>query len=98
LNALARRAAGSRRPLDLKMPRKIRELVKDLNSAGWVQVSGGKGSHRKFKHDKFAGSVVIPGHDNDDAKPYLEKQVRNAVKGKVHARVTRIVKKLDKKA
>ena len=25
---------------------------------------------------------MIPGHENDDAKPYLERQVRNAVKGK----------------
>jgi predicted RNA binding protein YcfA (HicA-like mRNA interferase family) len=65
------------------MPRKIRELIKDLQAAGWVQVSGGKGSHRKFRHDKFPGSVIVPGHDNDDAKHYLEKQVRNAVKGKV---------------
>jgi hypothetical protein len=29
---------------------------------------------------------MIPGHENDDAKPYLEKQVRNAVKGKAHER------------
>jgi hypothetical protein len=41
---------------------------------------------RKFKHDTFSGSVTIPGHENDDAKPYLEKQVRNAVKGKAHER------------
>jgi len=58
----------------------------DLKAAGWRQVSGGKGSHRKFKHDKFPGSVMIPGHENDDAKPYLEKQVRNAAKGKAHER------------
>jgi predicted RNA binding protein YcfA (HicA-like mRNA interferase family) len=70
----------------LEMPRKIRELIQDLKAAGWRQVSGGKGSHRKFKHDRFPGSVMIPGHENDDAKPYLEKQVRNAVKGKAHER------------
>jgi predicted RNA binding protein YcfA (HicA-like mRNA interferase family) len=72
------------------MPRKIRELVKDLKSAGWSQVSGGEGSHREFKHDKFPGAVLIPGHDNDDAKPYLEKQVKNAVKGKIDTRLKRI--------
>jgi predicted RNA binding protein YcfA (HicA-like mRNA interferase family) len=70
------------------MPRKIRDLIKDLKSAGWIQVSGGKGSHRKFKHEKFARAVLIPGHDNDDAKPYLEKQVTNAVKGRA-ARIPR---------
>jgi predicted RNA binding protein YcfA (HicA-like mRNA interferase family) len=78
------------------MSRKIRDLIKELNMAGWIQVPGGKGSHRKFKHDKFPGAVVIPGHDNDDAKPYLEKQVRNAVKGKIHVRVARIIEKLKK--
>ncbi|MBV8141357.1 MAG: type II toxin-antitoxin system HicA family toxin, partial [Verrucomicrobia bacterium] len=76
---------------------KIRELLKDLKSAGWFQVSGGKGSHRKFKHDKFQGAVLIPGHENDDAKPYLEKQVRNAVKGKVDQRVSKIIKRSGQK-
>jgi predicted RNA binding protein YcfA (HicA-like mRNA interferase family) len=78
------------------MARKIRELVKDLKAAGWFQVAGGKGSHRKFKHDKLPGAVLIPGHENDDAKPYLEKQVNNAVKGKVDARVTRIIKRHER--
>ena len=36
---------------DCPMPRKIRELIQDLKAAGWRQISGGKGSHRKFKHD-----------------------------------------------
>ena len=31
---------------------------------------------------------MIPGHESDDAKPYLEKQVRNAVKA--HERVRTI--------
>jgi len=35
---------------------------------------------------------MIPGHENDDAKPYLEKQVRNAIKGKAHERVTNIIR------
>ena len=74
------------------MPRKIRELIQDLKAAGWRQVSGGKGSHRKFKHDTFPGSVMIPGHENNDAKPYLEKQVRNAVKGKAHERVRKALR------
>jgi predicted RNA binding protein YcfA (HicA-like mRNA interferase family) len=32
------------------MPRKIRELVAELERAGWMQTGGGKGSHRKFAH------------------------------------------------
>ena len=66
------------------MPRKIRQLIKDLQAAGWYQVPGGKGSHRKFKHDTFPGAVILPRQENDDAAHYLEKQVRNAVKGKAN--------------
>jgi predicted RNA binding protein YcfA (HicA-like mRNA interferase family) len=61
------------------MPRKIREVVRDLKEAGWYQVPGGKGDHRKFKHDKAKILVIIPDADNKDAKPYLEKQVRKAI-------------------
>jgi HicA-like toxin of HicAB toxin-antitoxin system len=39
-----------------------------------------KGSHRKFRHPKFSGFVLISGHDGDDAHPYQEKQVRNALR------------------
>jgi predicted RNA binding protein YcfA (HicA-like mRNA interferase family) len=40
------------------MPRKIRELVKDLRDAGFDLIaSAGKGSHRKFKHPKYRGIV-----------------------------------------
>ena len=40
---------------------------------------GGKGSHRKFRHPKVPGSVILSGHDGDDARHYREKQVRNAM-------------------
>ena len=33
---------------------------------------------------------MIPGHENDDAKPYLEKQVRNRSKGKPMSESRRI--------
>jgi predicted RNA binding protein YcfA (HicA-like mRNA interferase family) len=62
------------------MPRKIRQLIADLEAAGFCIVSGGKGSHRKFKHTRFAGSVILSGKEGDDALPYQEKQVRNAVR------------------
>jgi predicted RNA binding protein YcfA (HicA-like mRNA interferase family) len=48
--------------------------------AGFSLVPGGKGSHRKFRHSKFSGSVIISGHDGDDARHYQEKQVRNAIR------------------
>ncbi len=61
------------------MPRKIRQLLADLTQAGFVAVSGGKGSHRKFRHPRLAGSVILSGKDGDDAHHYQEKQVRHAI-------------------
>jgi predicted RNA binding protein YcfA (HicA-like mRNA interferase family) len=40
---------------------------------------GGKGSHRKFRHPKLTGAVIVSGSDADDAHHYQEKQVRNAI-------------------
>lgn len=58
----------------------MRELVKDLESAGFTQIAGaGKGSHRKFGHDAYGGIVTLSGKDGDDAKRYQEKQVRLAI-------------------
>ena len=62
------------------VPRKIRQLVADIEQAGFVRVPGGKGSHRKFRHPKLSGSVVLSGGDGDDAKEYQEKQVKNAIR------------------
>ncbi len=62
------------------MARKIRQLIVDLERSGFQPVPGGKGSHRKFRHPHFAGSVILSGKDGDDALPYQEKQVRNAVR------------------
>ena len=61
------------------MPRKIRQLIADLDAAGFARVAGGKGSHRKFRHTRFAGAVVLSGQDRDDAHHYQEKQVRQAI-------------------
>lgn len=62
------------------MPRRIRELLKDLRDAGFTLVPGaGKGSHRKFTHAKFVGAVTVSGQDGDDAKKYQEKQVKRAI-------------------
>lgn len=62
------------------VPRKIRQLIADLETAGFRLTSGGKGSHRKFRHPNRAGSLILSGHDGDDARYYQEKQVRNAIR------------------
>lgn len=62
------------------MPRKVRDLVKDLTAAGFRRVpGGGKGSHRKFAHDNFPGVVTLSGKDGDDAKRYQEKMTKGAI-------------------
>ena len=63
------------------VPRKIRQLVADLEHAGFYLVPGaGKGSHRKFRHPKFAGSIILSGQEGDDARHYQEKDVRQAIR------------------
>jgi len=52
----------------------------DLEKAGFQIVPGGKGSHRKFRHPRFAGSVILSGKEGDHALPYQERQVRNALR------------------
>lgn len=61
------------------MPRKIRQLVADLERAGFVLAPSGRGSHRKFQHPKLPGSLILSGQSGDDAHHYQEKQVRNAI-------------------
>ena len=62
------------------MPRKIRQLLADLRSSGFMEIrSRGKGSHRKLLHPEFPGAVTLSGKLGDDAKPYQERQVRRAV-------------------
>ena len=62
------------------MPRKVRELVRDLLDAGFYEIrGGGRGSHRKFSHVLYPGAVTVSGGAGDDAKHYPEKQVRRAI-------------------
>lgn len=42
------------------MPRKIRELIADLEQAGFVD-RGGKGSHRNFVHPDRARPLTVSG-------------------------------------
>lgn len=75
-----RLATGAGCGTTLRVPRKIRERVADVERAGYVLVSGGKGSHRKFRHPNLPGSVVLCGQSGDDAKHYQERQVGNALR------------------
>ena len=62
------------------MPRKVRELIRDLKHAGFYEIpGGGKGSHRKFSHIRYPGAVTLSGASGGDAKRYQEKQLRRAV-------------------
>jgi len=62
------------------VPRKVRELVRDLVDAGFYEIpGGGKGSHRKFSHVRYPGAVTLSGASGNDAKHYQEKQVRHAI-------------------
>jgi predicted RNA binding protein YcfA (HicA-like mRNA interferase family) len=55
------------------MPRKLRELMRDLRRAGFVD-RGGKGSHRNYEHPRGM-RVTLSGQSGDDAKPYQEREV-----------------------
>lgn len=62
------------------MPRKIRELIADLEKAGWLQMGGGKGSHRKFAHPDSPRKIILSGASGGDAHHYQEKAVKAAVR------------------
>jgi predicted RNA binding protein YcfA (HicA-like mRNA interferase family) len=59
------------------MPRKIRELMRDLEKAGFIN-RGGKGSHRNYEHPQGV-RVTLSGQSGDDAKPYQEREVRRKI-------------------
>ncbi len=59
------------------MPRKVRQLIADLERAGFVN-RGGKGSHRNFTHSREV-RVTLSGSARDDAKHYQERDVRRAL-------------------
>jgi len=60
------------------MPPKIRDLIEDLEEAGFVN-RGGKGSHRNYVHPMVIKPVTISGNLGDDAKHYQIKAVRSAI-------------------
>lgn len=58
------------------MPRKIRDLIRELERAGYIN-RGGKGSHRNYQKDGV--TVVISGQPGDDAKSYQERDIKRAI-------------------
>lgn len=59
------------------MPSKIRELIRDLENAGFVK-RGGKGRHRNYKPPSGV-RVTISGKPGDDARRYQERAVETAI-------------------
>jgi predicted RNA binding protein YcfA (HicA-like mRNA interferase family) len=57
--------------------RKVRQLIADLERAGFVN-RGGKGSHRNFTDPKGV-RLTISGHAGEDAKHYQERDVKRAL-------------------
>ena len=62
----------------MPVPRKIRELMRDLTRSGFVD-RGGKGNHRNYVHPDVRKPVTLSGNPGDDAKAYQEKAVRLAI-------------------
>lgn len=60
------------------MPRKIKELIRDLKNAGFIN-RGGKGSHENFTHQSGV-RTTLSGNLGDDAKPYQEHEVKTKIK------------------
>lgn len=51
------------------MPTTVREIIRILESNGWVQVAG-RGSHRQYKHPTRPGKVTVPVHMlSDELRP-----------------------------
>ena len=60
------------------MPKKIRELIAELESAGFEN-RGGKGSHRNFVHPNVSKPITVSGRLGDDAKQYQERSVKRVI-------------------
>jgi predicted RNA binding protein YcfA (HicA-like mRNA interferase family) len=60
------------------MPTKVRQLIRELEKAGFVD-RGGKGSHRNFTHIRGT-KITLGGNPAHDAKRYQERDVEKAVR------------------
>ena len=57
------------------MPLKVRDAIKLIELAGWVQVRQ-TGSHRQFHHPTKPGTVTIAGKESLDLDPKTERSIR----------------------
>jgi predicted RNA binding protein YcfA (HicA-like mRNA interferase family) len=60
------------------MPPKIRDLIADLERAGFEN-RGGRGSHRNYVHPALSKPITISGKLGADAKRYQVRAVWNAL-------------------
>ena len=60
------------------MPPKVRELMRELEQAGFVD-RGGKGSHRNYVHPKVSKPITVAGNPGAEAKHYQVNAVRKAI-------------------
>ncbi len=61
------------------MPRKVRQLKADLRRVG-ASIVRQRGSHTTWQHPAIPGVLVeLAGQDGDDALPYQEREVREAL-------------------
>ncbi|GJQ60737.1 MAG: type II toxin-antitoxin system HicA family toxin [Candidatus Scalindua sp. AMX11] len=60
------------------MPRKIKDLIRDLTRAGFID-KGGKGSHRNFVHYNCKKPITLSGKLGSDAKKYQERDVKRKI-------------------
>ena len=61
------------------MVRKLRQLRADLRRAGYAPARQ-RGSHERWRHPLVPDfRVTLAGADGDDAKPYNERDVRDAL-------------------
>lgn len=59
------------------MPRKKRDIRRDLLRMGYYERSG-KGDHKNYTHPWVNGLFTVDGKDGDDAHHYDEQTVRRA--------------------
>jgi predicted RNA binding protein YcfA (HicA-like mRNA interferase family) len=58
------------------MPRKVRNLIRDLELAGFTN-RGGKGSHRNFVHPKVEQTVTISGREGQQFRNFSYRSLIN---------------------
>lgn len=78
LLSIATQQHHSLRKLELRMPRKVRELKAQIAREGFVLLpKRGKGSHQRWRHPLLNKTLTISGKDGDDVPPLSGKTVVN---------------------